>query len=426
MISQTGDPAELDLQAAADLSNTQIDVGAVLNTLLDQAELAAPTNIGKPGAVDIDYEPVLRLFSRLFNNVGDPRVDGDGAAHTKILERAVIDWCADLFGLPPDDSWGYVTAGGTEGNLAALHAAHHRFLGRRRRAGRIVHDDAPAPAPLVLYSQEAHYSIRKIVEIIGADALVVDVDNRGEMDYGHLAELVAEHRDHPIIVVATAGTTMGEAVDSTSRINAVLVRHQVRHRHLHVDGALSGFPLALDGGLQFDAVSGVDSIAVSGHKFFGTPIPCGVVLMRDSIRTQGRYISYTAAPDTTVSGSRCGQAAALIWYAIAKYGAAGHRARADGARALAAYTADRLTEIGWPAWRHPDAFTVVLRTPPEPITRKWMLSTGEDGDWSHTVVMPGISRAQVDAFVSDLAADGVGSRLPRPRRATQPGPQADQ
>jgi histidine decarboxylase len=403
MISDTGDGFALDLQAAVDLTNTRIDVAAVFQTLLEHAEQTAPTNIGKPGAVDIDYEPALVLFRRLFNNVGDPGTDGDGAAHTKPLERAVIDWCADLLGLPTGDRWGYVTAGGTEGNLAALHAAHHRFVDRRQRPGR-PGGDGPRPTdPLVYHSRETHYSIAKIVDIIGAEAVVVDVDDRGEMDYEHLSELVAAHRDRPAIVIATAGTTMTEAVDSTVRINTILGRHQVRHRHLHVDAALSGFPLALDGALQFNATSGVDSIAVSGHKFFGTPIPCGVVLMRDSIRKQGVHIAYTAAPDTTVSGSRCGQAAALIWYAIAMYGADGHRGRAAGARELAAYTANRLTEIGWPAWRNPDAFTVVLRTPPEAITRKWMLSTGEDADWCHTVCMPGISYAQMDAFVSDLA-----------------------
>jgi histidine decarboxylase len=368
--------------ATLGLGHPVADPAAVFQMLMDQAAAGQAAAIGYPGAVDIDYAPVLPLFTRLFNNVGDPNTDPGGTAHTKPLERAVVDWCADLLGMPATDRWGYVTAGGTEGNLAAVHAALHR------------HRDA-----VVYYSRAAHYSIGKILDILGTDGLVIDTDPAGEMDYRHLNTLVAEHRDRPAIVIATAGTTMTEAVDDPARIQAVLQAHGVRRRHVHVDAALSGIPLALDGVLRFDAT--IDSVAVSGHKFFGTPIPCGVVLLRDSDRRAGPHIAYTDTLDTTVSGSRCGQAAALLWHAIAVHGHAGHRARVQRARDLAAHTADRLTAIGWPAWRHPHAFTVVLRTPPASITRKWLLAT--DGDWSHVICMPGITRAQMDAFLTDLA-----------------------
>ncbi|RKN51288.1 histidine decarboxylase [Micromonospora endolithica] len=379
-----------------------IDTGAVVRALLARAAAGQATAIGFPGAVDIDYGPVLPLFGRLFNNVGDPNTDPGGTAHTKSLERAVVDWCADLVALPAGDRWGYVTAGGTEGNLAALHAA----LGRH-------------PGAIVYHSRSAHYSISKIIDIIGAPGVVVDVDDHGEMDYGHLAALVRRRHHRPAIVVATAGTTMTEAVDRPDRIEAVLLELGVDRRHVHVDGALAGLPLALDGAITLDG-GGADSLAVSGHKFLGTPIPCGVVLMRDSIRREGRHIAYTSTLDTTVSGSRCGQAAALLWYAIAGYGTDGHRARAARARDVAGYAVDRLTEIGWPAWRHPHAFTVVLATPPAEVTRKWLLAT--EGHWSHVVCVPGVTRGQVDALAADLrAVTRAGAGVPAPRRPARTG-----
>jgi histidine decarboxylase len=374
-----------DLEAAADLTNTTVDVAAVLQTLFRRAAAGQSTNIGFPGAVDIDYGPVMPLFTRLWNNVGDPATPPGGSAHTTLLERTVIDWCADLLALPADDRWGYITAGGTEGNLAALHAAHHRM-----------------PDAVVYYSRASHYSIRKIIDIIGVDSVAVATDDRGEMDYHDLAALARHHADRSAIIVANAGTTMTEAVDDIRCIHAALRPHALQLRHVHVDAALSGVPLALDGILLFEPESGIDSIAFSGHKFFGTPIPCGVVLMRDSARKQGHHVPYTATLDTTVSGSRCGQAAALLWYAIAAYGHAGHRVRVDASRDLAAYAVAQLTAIGWTAWRHPHAFTVVLRTPPAVVTRKWLLAS--EGDWSHTICMPGITRGQVDTFVADIAA----------------------
>ncbi|MEK8105051.1 hypothetical protein NKG94_07215 [Micromonospora sp. M12] len=191
-------------------------------------------------------------------------------------------------------------------------------------------------------------------------------------------------------------------------------------RHVHVDAALAGIPLALDGVLTLGPGSGVDSVAVSGHKFFGTPIPCGLVLMRASIRRPGRHVAYTATFDTTVNGSRCGQAAVLLWYAIATQHRDGHRARTTRARDLAAYAVDQLVGIGWPAWRHPHAFTVVLATPPAAVTRKWLLAT--DGPWSHTVCMPGVTRGQIDALVADLdTASRNEAPVPLQRRPAQTG-----
>ncbi|MGC4750142.1 histidine decarboxylase [Micromonospora sp. DT201] len=385
----------LSFADAADLSRAPIDVTVVIDHLIHEADAAAPTSIGFPGAVDLDYGEVLtRLGNRLWNNIGDP-TDLGGIAHTRVLERAVIAWVADTLAMPRDDRWGYVTTGGTEGNLSALHAAYRRH-----------------PSARVYYSTAAHYSIPKIVHLLGARGVVVNANPGGEMDYAHLAAQVRRRRRWPAIVVATAGTTLTEAVDDTASIRAVLDEHEVIG-HLHVDAALSGIPLALDGQLRLDDGSGIGSIAISGHKFLGVPTPCGVVLNRESVRKYGNQIPYTDTLDTTITGSRCGLAAALLWHAIAALGHEGHRWRATQARRLAAYAVDQLTAVGWPAWRYPHAFTVVLPTPPEQVRKKWLLAC--DGAVSHLICMPGITHGQIDAFVADLAATAQPRLIPRPR-----------
>ncbi|MFI7578330.1 histidine decarboxylase [Micromonospora sp. NPDC049497] len=394
----------LNLADATELSRTPIDVGAVLDHLVREADAAAATSIGFPGAVDLDHTEVMtRLGSRLWNNIGDP-VDDGGVVHTRALEGAVITWIADLLAMPPADRWGYVNSGGTEGNLSALHAAHQRD-----------------PTARIYYSTAAHYSVPKVVRLLGARGVPVKAQPDGEMDYTHLAAQLRRRRCWPAIVVATAGTTMTEAVDDTGHIRAVLDEHGAAG-YLHVDAALSGIPLALDGLLRLDDTSGISSIAISGHKFLGTPTPCGVVLIRDHLRTHGSRVAYTATADTTITGSRCGLAAALLWHAIAAHGREGHRWRATQARRLAAYTTDRLNLIGWPAWRHPHAFTVVLPTPPEQVRKKWLLAT--DGDTSHLICMPGITRGQIDAFIADLAAAAPPRSIPRPRQRQHDAPTA--
>jgi histidine decarboxylase len=365
------------------------DVDAVMSTLVSRAARAQRRTIGFPAATDIDWSRTQRVFTRLFNNVGDPGTAPSGEAHTNSLEVEVVRWFADVVGLPQNDRWGYVTSGGTESNIAALRVARDRF-----------------PDAVLYLTHASHYSIRKTANLLGLhpkDVVVVRDSWYGEMDYGHFEKLVARYKGRPAIVVATAGTTLWEAVDQTDRIETILDAYGVMRRHVHVDAALSGIPLALDGTLGLGAGSPIDSIAISGHKFLGTPIPCGVVVMRDSVRvSRGEHISYTATVDSTVLGSRCGQAAVVLWAAIAMYGRNGHQARALRARRVAAYAVERIGSTGWPVFRHPDAFTVVLQTPPLSLAAEfgWVLSV--DGDYCHIICMPGVSHEVVDEFVADL------------------------
>ncbi|SRR6266498_763723 len=363
---------------------------AELDALAARLEAARPCNIGFPGATDFDYSALAPLFiHHLLNNVGDPYVDGVAANHTKAMERVVVNFIADLLRAPADDRWGYVTTGASEGTLYALHLA------------RSLH-----PGAVVYHSDAAHASVAKAVELLAMPSIVVRTNTTGEMDYDDLADQLARRRDRAAVVVATIGTTMTEAVDDVRRITALLDELAMRRRFVHADAALSGIPLALldpGGRPGFDFADGADSLIVSGHKFIGSPIPCGVVVVKASHRTRlASSLAYTGSPDVTITGSRSGHAPLVLWYALRRLGVEGLRARADDSRALAEYTVQSLVDSGWPAWRRPHAFTVVLDTPPPAVTTTWVLAS--HGGVSHIVCMPGVTRKQIDAFVADLTA----------------------
>jgi histidine decarboxylase len=364
---------------------------------------AGRTNIGFPGATDFDYSPLAPLLcTQLINNVGDPYVDGVAANHTKDLEREVVGFCADLLRAPDDDRWGYVTSGGTEGNLYALYLA------------RTLH-----PTGIVYHSDAAHDSIGKALRLLGMDSVRIRTDEWDSLDYLDLAGQIALRRHQPAIVVATAGTTMHEAVDDVRRTTHILDKLAVRDRFVHVDAALSGIPLALldpDVRPGLDFADGADSVTVSAHKYFGSPAPAGIVVTRASYRDRvARSTGYTGSPDATIGGSRSGHAPLILWYAINLHGISGLRARADAARELAAYAHQRLADLGWPAHRHPLAFTVALATPPARVLNKWVLVS--HGDWSHLVTIPGVSTQVIDRFIQDLAAAMPTPRVPRQRLA---------
>ncbi len=398
------------MDSAAD---TDRAIRAVLDDLAERLDAVRTTNIGWPAASDMDFSDLARFFERyLLNNLGDPFADGAYPQHTKRLETEVVNFVADLMRVPPDDRWGYVTAGAGEGNLYALHLA------------RSLHEKG-----IVYYSEATHYSVDKAVDVLAMPSIRVRADDTGRMDLEDFAALVGGNRDRPVIVVANIGTTMTEAVDDVRHISHVLDSMAVRRRFVHADAALSGVPLALldpQDRPAFDFADGADSMIVSGHKFLGTPIPCGVVLVKASHRVHlTRTGEFIGSPDTTIGCSRSGHAALMIWYALRRYGVEGLRARAEEARELARYTHRGLVEMGWDASHNPHAFTVVLATPPAPVMERWTLASTNGR--SHIICMPGITRAQIDEFLGDLRSAArapalrpvpSGRRTPELPRAT--------
>lgn len=366
-------------------------VQAVLLELQNRLASAAATNIGFPATTGFDYSPLAPFFSSyLLNNLGDPFVDGAYPMHTKALEREVVDTLADLFAAPPDDRWGYVCAGATEGTEYALDLA------------RTLHPDG-----IVYHSAAAHHSVTNAIRRLDMIAVPVAVDAYGEMNYDDLRGQLNYYRTNAAIVIANIGTAVTEAVDDVDAITSILDDRAVRRRWIHADAALSGIPLALlprqDRPAGIDFTAGADSVVTSGHKFLGAPMPCAVVLVRATHRAAAaRAATYTGSPDATVANSRSGLAALVLWYALRTTDLPTLAHRAEQARLLAGYAHDCLQDIGVASHHHPWAFTVSFPTPPAEVTQKWVL--GKHGTRSQLICMPGVTRPQIDAFVADLRA----------------------
>lgn len=357
-----------------------------LAALLDGLARAQPFYIGFPAATDFDYTPINPALRSFLNNIGDPWEDGVAPMHTKGMEREVVTFLANLF-RAGDDYWGYVTTGGSEGNLYGLWLA------------REAHPDG-----VVYVSDQAHYSVGKALRLLGLPHVTVASTVDGAMNYTDLANQLALRRHRPAIILATAGTTLGEGIDDVRRIVGVLDGQAITRRHIHVDGALAAIPLGLldpAGRPGFDFADGADSITVSGHKFIGCPTPCGVVLTRNSLVAKvAQTVGYTGSRDSTLLGSRSGHTVLMLWWALRHHGREGLHKRAVAARELAAYLHQQLDVMGWEVRRNPWAFTVQLRTPPPAILDKWVLATM--GPWSHIITMPGVTQESINAFLNDM------------------------
>ena len=351
---------------------------------LSEFELVGPFFAGYPVNPNFDYSALYPLLAFPANNVGDPFGYSRYQMNTHDTEREVVREIADLMRLPADEAWGYVTSGGTEGNMYGI------YVGRE-----MLRD------PVAYFSQDTHYSVLKILHVLNIRNIMIRSQPNGEMDYDDLRESIRINRDSPALVVANIGTTMKGAVDDLDRIRDILEELALPRYYIHADAALSGMILPfVDDPQPFGFDSGVDSIAISGHKMIGSPLPCGVAVTKREYTAQiGRAIEYVGVLDTTLLGSRNAFTPMVIWYSLNKHGREGFRRIVAGMLDTAEYAARQFNANGIPAWRAKNSVTVVFPRPSPYVLFQWQLAPLED--IAHLITMPHVTRDMVDQVIAD-------------------------
>lgn len=263
------------------------------------------------------------------------------------LEMRMMDWCAELFGLPEAFRFdaglgggGVIQSTASEATLSALLAARTRCV----RAG--VSRDRVT----VYTSAQAHSSVVKAAMVAGlADhpgdtsrVRAIETDAALRMDPARLAD--ALRRDlaqglTPALVVATLGTTSTGAFDPLPEIAEVFGRVGARP-WLHVDAAWAGAALVCPEHRGFSAgLEHADSLCVNPHKWLLTNFDCDLFWVRDSkALTDSMSINpvYLRNPDSDAGGvvdyrdwhvplGRRTRALKL-WFVIRHYGVEGLRA----------------------------------------------------------------------------------------------------
>lgn len=346
--------------------------------------------LGYPVSNDFDYSDLLGFLSYPLNNLGDPFCDGTWKVDSRQYEQEVVEFIAKLFRADPDDYWGYVTNGGSEGNLYGLYLAREMY-----------------PDGIVYFSQDTHYSVVKNIHLLNMKSEMISSQANGEIDYIDLKKRIIANKHLPVVIFANIGTTMTEAKDDLKEIGNILNDLSISQHYIHSDAALCGglspfiFPR-----IPFDFKDGANSISVSGHKSFGSPIPCGIVIAQKSnVMKFATTVDYIGNVDTTISGSRNGITPLILWYAIKSLGIDGLKMRVDKALQMAEYSEERLKSVGVKAWRNSNAITVVFPEVSSRLKEKYQLATS--GGQTHLVVMPHIKKEVIDSFIEEMMEENV-------------------
>ncbi|KAH0909909.1 hypothetical protein HID58_033230, partial [Brassica napus] len=329
---------------------------------------------------------LLQHFS--INNLGDPFIESNYGVHSRPFEVGVLDWFARLWEIERDDYWGYITNCGTEGNL-------HGIL-----VGREVFPDG------ILYaSSESHYSVFKAARMYRMECERVDTLISGEIDCDDFRRKLLANKDKPAVLNVNIGTTVKGAVDDLDLVIKTLEECGFSHDrfYIHCDGALFGLMMPfVKRAPKVTFNKPIGSVSVSGHKFVGCPMPCGVQITRmKHIKVLSNNVEYLASRDATIMGSRNGHAPLFLWYTLSRKGYKGFQKEVQKCLRNAHYLKDRLREAGISAMLNELSSTVVFERPKdEEFVRRWQLAC--QGDIAHVVVMPSVTIEKLDHFLKDL------------------------
>ncbi|MEP5759353.1 MAG: pyridoxal-dependent decarboxylase [Litoreibacter sp.] len=221
------------------------------------------------------------------------------------VERAVIDFCTQLAGMP-DEAFGILTTGTSQATILALSCARRKLFG----ADVLKDGIKNLPDCAVYVAQGGHSCIAKALEVLGhgANALrKVPVGAGGQMDMSKLADMIASDVAAGVVPLAVVGTAGSVNLGYFDDLNAIADLCAAQDIWFHVDAAFGFWTLLADVPWR-DLPAGIgraNSIATDFHKWMSVPYGCGACLISDREVQRATFTSrpeYLAQQDQGLAG----------------------------------------------------------------------------------------------------------------------------
>jgi len=201
-----------------------------------------------------------------------------GAAATAI-EKVIIDLLAKKIGYD-DDGDGYITSGGTIGNLTAMLAA------RQNAVDSDIWEHGLTENLGVMVSSEAHYSVDRALRIMGFGSkgiIKVPVGDDFSIRTDLLDKYYQQASDDGVKVIAVVGCAPSTSTGMYDNLEAIATFCKHKELWFHVDGAHGGG--AIFSKKYKHLLSGIekaDSVVIDGHKMLMTPALLTFVMFKKS------------------------------------------------------------------------------------------------------------------------------------------------
>ena len=351
-----------------------------------------------------DFRHRINKYEPLAINVGNcfdkhyPRWCSSMQVERDIALKILTPW-----GGNEENSWAYITSGGTEGNIAGIQFALRQ-----------LHQ------PILIHSTEVHYSLQKAIEhkqLQFCAILPIPTLRNGEIDFKEIpqaihsviGEEIPQQDIPPIVVMANLGTTVKGACDDVSNILSSLYSIGVTRDRIfvHLDAAFHGGFWHLDKqnpnyrmGIDFN------SIAISGYKWYGADI-CGLFAIHQpnsessAIDDEG-FREIVQVRDIAITSARNGQNA-ISW--MIRYLQFDWQQEYDVCQRNLKTVIANFKLLDIETFSNPASLIVCFPTVPDDIIVKYTLASYTDihlGHICHIVVCPHVTEKVIKKFFADL------------------------
>jgi histidine decarboxylase len=358
--------------------------------------------------------PLLPLHATLhrdsaLNNCGDPfdNAEKPWKLNTLKQEGILLRRLMEPWGGNSENSWGYITTGGTEGVTKGFEMGYGRL---RSRGYKNI---------LLVYSKAAHYCVPKAATFVAhtCNKVSVDVSDTNSMKLGKLDDVLHSAQTlgvDAILLCCTLGTTFFGGCDDVEGIRSLLMENGYGPKsfYIHIDAALHGGFWKDDKQTpKYQIGKHFDSISISGHKWFGGFIAgCFMATNKgaaDSAISHGSHIEYVEMVDKFISGSRSG-AAAVLW--MARLLQFDWQAELDRCHSNRDYLVNELRSLGLKVASQ--YVNVLMPRPSEELAKKWQLMCV--GDEAQILLLPHAARQFLEEFVDDVKKEIEAGNLRLP------------
>ncbi|RXK85971.1 pyridoxal phosphate-dependent decarboxylase family protein [Filimonas effusa] len=291
------EPAILIEKARSLMTHESEEIAAFDETRLrDIIELYTKTGIqvhskGYMGRQFSGVLPLSGIFDLVNATVNQPSSFYEAAQLPNVAELIMQNELNKFIGYT-DNSFAMVTtSGGSLANLTALLSARNYKYPNVWNSGlHRLHENA---IPAVAISENAHYSIKRAIGImgIGEDQLVkLPVNGKNQIDSSKVESCLKKAREQGLRVfcmVASACTTDTGSFDPLDELAAIAQEHD---SWLHVDGA-HGASLLLSEKHRhkLKGLEKADSFIWDAHKMLFTPGTCTLLFYKNKERSYGAF-----------------------------------------------------------------------------------------------------------------------------------------